>query len=120
MNDLTEIQMSEIRVAEICGTEVLSRANVRKLYEHIGDETESIDMSGVKFISRSVADELCNISDRFPALKFDGMTDDVAMMLGIVRKGRGVKRDYTSKAKVSMTFNCKTMDDLRKALSFGM
>lgn len=92
-----------------------------KLYDYVNDNTEIIDMSGVTFISRSVADELCNISDRYNNVEFRGVYDDVNTMLSIVRKGRNVKRVYTSKAKISMTFNCKTMDDLRKALlTFGL
>ena len=113
--------MKKIQLKEICGVEVLSRANVRKLYDHIDADTEVIDMTGISFISRSVADELCIITDANPGCTLSGGSEDVEMMLEIVRKGRNSKRDYSSKAKVSMTFNCRTMDDLRKALlTFGM
>lgn len=113
--------MAIIYLKEVCGGEVLSRANVRRLYDLIDDETTVIDMSGVSFISRSVADELCNISDKYQGIKFIGMVEDIELMLSIVRKGRNSKRNFMSKAKVSITYNCKTMDDLRKALlSFGL
>ena len=112
--------MKTLYLTKVCGTEVLSRANVRKLYDFVNDETETIDMTGVTFISRSVADELCNIEDKFPNVKFVGVSQDVETMQNLVRKGRSTKRDHTSKAKVSITFNCKTMDDLRTALqNFG-
>lgn len=112
--------MTTIYLKEICGIEVLSRSNVRKLYDLINQQTESICMRGVTFISRSVADELCNISDKFTDIKFTDITEDVDTMLSIVRKGRGTKREYSSKAKISVTYNCRTMDDLRNALlSFG-
>ena len=112
--------MKTIKLSEICGIEVLSRANVRKLYECIDASTEAVDMSDITFISRSVADELCNLCNKFAQLSLIGMSDNVNTMLKIVIKGRSIKREYTSKAKVSMTFNCKTMDDLRNALlSYG-
>lgn len=112
--------MKTIFLKDICGTEALSRSNARKLYELIDDETKSIDLTGVNFISRSVADELCNISDRFPSITISGAANDLEEMLGIVRKGRNARREYASKAKISITYNCRTMDDLRKALlTFG-
>ena len=112
--------MKTIYLKDICGVEVLSRANVRKLYDIVDEETKVVDLKGVAFISRSVADELCNIGEKYSFLEFTGLAEDVVMMLDIVRKGRGASRNHTSKAKVSMTFNCLTMDDLRKALSFGL
>jgi hypothetical protein len=113
--------MRTIYLRELCGTEVLSRSNARKLYDNIDEETEIVDMSEVSFVSRSVADELCNVKDMYPSLRFVGMEEDVRTMLDIVQKGRRSKRDYTSKAKISVTVNCRTMDDLRKALlSFGL
>ena len=83
--------MKKIQLKEICGVEVLSRANVRKLYDHIDADTEVIDMTGISFISRSVADELCIITDANPGCTLSGGSEDVEMMLDIVRKGR--KRD---------------------------
>lgn len=108
--------MIKIKLSDICGMEVLSRANIRKLYDYVDCTTETIDMSDITFISRSVADELCNLCNKFPQLSLVGLSDNVDTMLKIVHKGRSMKREYKSKAKVSMTFNCKTMDDLRKAL----
>lgn len=113
--------MKTINLKDVCGKEVLSRANARKLYDIVDDDTETVNMAGITFISRSVADELCNISDRFPSIAFCELAEDVEIMLGIVRKGRSMPRTHKSKAKVSMTINCSNMDDLRKALlSFGL
>ncbi len=112
--------MATVKLSDICGTEVLSRANVRKLYQHIDESTESVDMSDVTFISRSVADELCNLCNKFNHIKLTRISDNVETMLQIVVKGRSMQREFTTKAKISMTFNCKTMDDLRNALlSYG-
>lgn len=113
--------MNTLVVKDICGSEVLSRSNVRKLYDVVDDTTETIDMSGVSFISRSVADELCNLTGKYPQLRFDRLSDDVCTMLDVVRKGRTKTRILDSNAKISTTVNCKTMDDLKKAfLSFGV
>lgn len=113
--------MNTLVINNICGSEVLSRSNVRKLYDVVDDTTETIDMSGVSFISRSVADELCNLTDKYPQLRFDGCSDDVYTMIDVVRKGRTKTRILDSNAKISTTVNCKTMDDLKKAfLSFGV
>lgn len=65
--------MKTINLRDLCGKEVLSRANVRKLYDIVDAETETVNMAGITFISRSVADELCNISDRFPSIVFCGL-----------------------------------------------
>lgn len=111
--------MDELKVKEICGSEVLSRANARKLYDYLDNDTVTIDLSGVSFVSRSVADEICVIIETYPDLRLCGMREDVAMMIELVRKGRKIKREPIPKATVSMTFNCRTMDDLRRALSFG-
>lgn len=74
-------------------------------------------MDGITFISRSVADELCNILDEYK-LTIEGLDENVREMLQIVNDGRKSNRDYSPKVKVSTTYNCKTMEDLRKALSF--
>lgn len=113
--------MNRIVIKNICGTEVLSRSNVRKLYDIVDDTTASIDMSGVSFVSRSAADELCNLTAKHPQLRLEGSSDDVNTMLDVVRKGRARTRVLDSNAKISTTVNCKTMDDLKKAfMSFGM
>lgn len=113
--------MDTIIIKNICGSEVLSRSNVRKLYDVVDNTTETIDMSGVSFISRSVADELCNLTDKYPQLCFDGCSDDVNTMIDVVRKGRSKTRILDSHVKISTTINCKTMDNLKKAfLSFGV
>lgn len=112
--------MKTIYLKNICGAEVLSRSNARKLYSMIDDETTAINLNGVSFLSRSVADELCNICDQFPSIKLLESSEDVEAMLDIVRKGRKSRREYASKARISITYNCRTMDDLKKALlTFG-
>lgn len=112
--------MNTVILKDICGSEVLSRSNARKLYDVVDEATKTIDMSGISFISRSVADELCNITDKYP-LRIEGMCEDVNTMIDVVAKSRSKSRSFESNAKISITVNCKTMDDLKKAfLSLGM
>ena len=108
--------MNEIRLKEVCGAEVRSRVHAKKLYGLVDSTTASVDMNGVVFISRSVADELCNLSDAFPALQFINMAEDVELMLTIVRKGRSARRVLKPRFHKSVTINCTNMDDLREAL----
>lgn len=108
--------MDIIRLHEIFGDEILSRANIKRLYDIVTDDTAELSFANVAFISRSVADELCNLIDAFSDITLSGMSDDVALMLELVKKGRGRKREYIAKPKVSVTYNCRTMDDLRNAL----
>lgn len=112
--------MKTIYLKNYCGIEILSRANIRKLYDIITDEEVIVDFIDVTFISRSVADELCNIMDKYPLLHISNMIDDVATMLNIVQKSHNTLRKVNYRPRISMTYNCKTMDDVRTALlSFG-
>lgn len=108
--------MTAIKLYDMFGVEVLSRANARKLYDLIDEETSEIDFEGITFISRSVADELYNMSDRYPAVSFSAMSDEVAKMMDIVGKGRKHRRGKSLAPKVSVTYNCRNIEDLREAL----
>ncbi len=69
-----------------------------------------IDFSNVVFISRSVADEICNLLDDYPSLSIKGMSGDVAMMYNVVSEGRKRPRVYTEiNAKV---YHLKDMKEL--------
>ncbi len=46
-------------------------------------------------MSRSVADELCNILQEFPNIKSFGMTGEVIKMFDIVVRGRQRPREYS-------------------------
>lgn len=113
--------MKTINISQICGNEVLSRSNIRNLYSNIDTSTLYLDFDNVSFISRSAADELCEILSAHPDIDVINLSEEVSTMIEIVKKGRASRRDLASKAKVSMTVNCRSMDDLRRALlSFGL
>lgn len=112
--------MKALDLAKVCGSEVLSRANVRRVYGIVSDETERLDFANVEFLSRSAADELCNVADRFPSLLFSNLRENVEEMLAIVRRGRKAGRNHIPRPAVSTTYYCNTMQDLRNALSQGL
>jgi len=112
--------MKTIKLKELFGTEVLSRASIRRIYDFVDDETTSIDMSGIQFISRSVADELCNVTDEFNKLILTNMLDKVSKMISIVSKGRKAGHQFYSRNSLSITVTCSNMEDLRKALSLEL
>lgn len=112
--------MKTLNLASICGCEVLSRANVRKIYEIISNDIEEIDFGDVEFLSRSAADELCNIADNFPSVKFINMKNNVSEMVTIVGRGRKAGRRRIPRPAVSTTYYCTTMQDLKNVLSHGL
>ncbi|MCI9053840.1 MAG: hypothetical protein HFJ87_01670 [Muribaculaceae bacterium] len=81
--------MKIIKIYEVCGMEVLSRSNIRKIRQEITGEISALDFSEVSFMSRSAADELLSIMEEssFPVHRF-GETEAVKTMIEIVAAGR--------------------------------
>lgn len=84
-----------IKIKEIIGVDVRSRSNMGIVRSAIDGATGNVilDFSGVMFISRSFADELCIMMEN---LKFDvaiiQTSDVVQAMLKVVSDGRKQKR----------------------------
>lgn len=86
-----------IKLSEINGTDIRSRINMMKLKSEIENSDShyiEVDMNDIVFISRSVADELINISEFFKdkEVKFIGLTGEPYTMLDIVAKSRKKQR----------------------------
>lgn len=80
-----------VNLFSMFGAEIRSRSNSEKLRDSITDISNTVmDMSGVVFISRSFADELCILIEQGA----DVINADVAVgsMLNVVKAGRGIKR----------------------------
>lgn len=107
--------MSRIYLNDIYGAQILSRNNIAKLRDILSGQ-EELDMQGVTFISRSVADELINLSVDFPALVFHNLCKEVSQMLEIVRKSRSEMRNRKTDNRVSMMIYCKDMEEVKRAL----
>ncbi len=82
-----------IKIADILGPQVRSRVKGDTLREFAFDgKPHVLDMEGVTFISRSFADELCNILESNSLLKVSNASGIVKEMIDIVSKSRKHKR----------------------------
>ena len=101
--------MATLILRDMLGSDVRSRANARKIYAELeSSQISQIDLSGVEFVSRSVADEFCNIMDKHEVV-FINASVMVGNMMDIVKKGRGVERERSVDANI---IECKSMKDL--------
>jgi len=107
--------MKTIKLLDLCGTEVLSRANIRRLNDVISHDTSAIDLNGITFISRSVADELCDMIYKYHFLIIN-CASNVSEMIELVKTSRSVKR--TINHAPSEVIDCQNMLELAKALQF--
>lgn len=84
-----------IEMAKIISTDIRSRSNAKIIRTAIYGVSEPItlDFSRVSFISRSFADELCNIIDEYNGLlSLSNTSDLVHSMIEMVSVGRQNKR----------------------------
>lgn len=100
-----------LKLSERLGSEIRSRITVERIYEELNNKKIScIDLSGIDFITRGVADELYNIQDR--GVSFINASSPVQCMLDIVANGRTNKRQLRSdNAKI---IKCNNMEELEK------
>lgn len=105
--------MKKIKIAIEIGRDIRTRSFFRRDIEQlIGHKKDDIvlDFQNVEFISRSVADEICNLLQDYPSIKVDGMSGDVEKMYKIVQDGRNKPRVYPEmNAKV---YHLKNMKEL--------
>jgi hypothetical protein len=85
-----------IRLYDIFGSDLFSRSRASQLLSNVDINTDEVtlDFTGVNFISRSFADELCNIIEDNKHLKISlsGQNSEVDIMLSRVREGRAQER----------------------------
>ena len=85
-----------IKLCEIYSSDLFTRSRASELVSSINDKADEVtlDFEGVNFMSRSFADEVCNIIDDMPsmAFKFINQNEDVAAMMAKVREGRNRER----------------------------
>lgn len=74
----------------LIGSEVRSRSNADKIRSVMSECCESyvFDFEGVDFVSRSFADELCNIMDENQKIRLINETPSVKKMIDTVLSGR--------------------------------
>lgn len=109
-----------ISIIEKMGTDLRTRSFFRRDAETIILPIEGeiiFDFSGVEFISRSVADEICNLLEDYPDLSIRGMAGDVEKMYRLVVEGRCRPREYSEmNAKVVHLKNMRELSDFFCAL----
>ncbi len=102
------------------GNDLRTRSFFRRDIEQLIDKdhlNDVLDFSGVEFISRSVADEICNLLADYPSLSISGMEGDVKSMFDLVMRSRKEPREYpTLNAKVYHLKTYKEMHDFFEAI----
>lgn len=85
-----------IRLQDIYSADLYTRSRASELRACINDEADEVtlDFEGIGFMSRSFADEVCNIIDDMNGKTFTviNQNDDVATMMIKVREGRNRER----------------------------
>lgn len=84
------MKRNTIKLSTLLGENITSRSSLQILC-NILKSNDVIDMSDIVFISRSVADELCNFEESYNIM-FVGMSDFTRKMLSLVRKNRNKPR----------------------------
>lgn len=107
-----------ISIASLIGNDLRTRSFFRRDIERLTspcNHIATLDFNGVRFVSRSVADELCEILQEYPFMKSTGMTGDVKQMYDIVVRGRKSPRVYPE-VNVEVV-HLKTMKDMEEFFS---
>ena len=85
-----------IRLLDIYSADLFIRSRASELRKCINDDADEVtlDFEGIGFMSRSFADEVCNIIDdlKEKIFSFTGQNNDVATMMTKVREGRSRER----------------------------
>lgn len=83
-----------IRISELIGTDVRSRSNAGIIQSALDGEKDcvALDFAEVTFVSRSFADELCNILDNSNNVRLIHTCQMVQSMIDAVKEGRSQKR----------------------------
>lgn len=106
-----------INIQSLIGTEVRSRANAEKIRLALSNNQNAriIDFNGVSFVSRSFADELCNIMDDNNTIRLMNETPFVKKMIDAVLVGRKRVRQRDDCDDKIVSFS--TMDELSKYMN---
>lgn len=86
-----------ISVTSTMGDDLRTRSFFRRDVENlirIHNANITLDFNGVQFISRSVADEIYNVSKQYGDMRITGMAGNVKTMYDLVVKGRLNPRVY--------------------------
>lgn len=106
--------MKTIIIRSLLGSELRSRASVSRIKECLKDDSQfDLDMTGVEFMSRSFADELCELLKKYDFC-LSNMSSFVSDMFGIVKNGRDKVRIRNTENQEII--DCNDMDSLSRLL----
>lgn len=107
--------MRTIKISREIGPDIRTRSFFRRDVERLAsplNEDTILDFINVEFISRSVADEICNLLEDYPLLSITGMIGDVRKMYTVVVEGRSKPRVYPEmKAEIYHLKNMKELSE---------
>ncbi|MDE5970417.1 MAG: hypothetical protein K2G74_06300 [Muribaculaceae bacterium] len=107
-----------INIASKIGEDLRTRAFFRRDIERLISpvaQSVTLDFSNVRFMSRSVADEICNLLEDYRGLKIDKMAGEVEKMYNVVTHGRVAPRVYSDDKITVLQMN--SMSDLSEFLN---
>lgn len=107
-----------INISMTIGRDIRTRSFFRRDIEKLIGDTDSaaiLDFTDVMFVSRSVADEICNVLCDYPNARVVGMAGDVEMMYSVVVNGRSKPRIY-SEDEIKVV-HLKTLDEMEDFFS---
>lgn len=110
--------MKDINILSNLGNDLRTRSFFRRDIEGLlnnEDDKIVLNFSGVKFISRSVADEIYNVLCDYPNTTIEGMSGDVLMMYSVVSRGRKQTRIFPS-GDINVV-HLRTMDEMNSFFS---
>ena len=105
-----------IRLQDLYNSDLYTRSRASELRSRIQSDANKVtlDFDGIGFMSRSFADEVCNIIDdmKDKSFYFIGQNEDVAMMMMKVRDGRNRERKHgVGNAKMYEFKDMKSLED---------
>ena len=103
------------RLVDLFGAEIRSRTNIENIRKELNNgECYLFDMDGITFISRGVADELCDMEENMN-LKLQNMSEAVSNMHDVVSLSRkSVRAEIKTEPNIH---KCETMEDLNRVFS---
>lgn len=103
------------KLMDLFGAEIRSRSNIENIRKDMNkDECYQFDLDGITFVSRSVADELCDMEETLN-LDLLNMGEVVKNMHDIVSQSR--KSVRTEIKTQPNTYKCVTMEDVSKVFA---
>lgn len=112
---------TNIDIADLLGQDIILRNRVDDLLlylENLKIESAVIDFAGVKFVTRSFADEYYNVIINHKTIKIKtiNISEDIKMIFEAVRTTQNKKKDLNLNAKVIICHNYTELQNVFSSL----